>query len=376
MTTQPSFLFVHSYYPRFLEALYRQEPMLASMVFESQRRRIFDTFFGVSDAYSNGLRSLGVEAREVIADADILQARWALEHGIHPDGNIHDQRRQIVAAQVAHYRPDVLYVFEWNPLGDRFVEEMRAQVAMTVGQIASPLPANRTFRGYDLMISSYPPVVEHFRREGGVGELLRLAFDDRVPLKIPQVESQHDVTFVGGFAPSHPDRIAWLERLAAKIELDVFGYGAEQIPAGSPLRARHHGEAWGLAMYQVLQQSRITLNRHAYIDVRGTVEHRYANNMRLYEATGVGTCLVTEDHENLSEMFDPGREVVAYASDAECVEKMRNLLKNAEARSQIAAAGQRRTLRDHTYRRRMQELLGIVTRYLQRRARDANRATL
>jgi len=376
MTTQPSFLFVHSYYPAFLETLYRQEPTLASMAFEPQRRRIFDTYFGVSDAYSNGLRLLGVEAQEVISDADILQARWAVEHGIHPEGNIHDRRRQIVAAQVAHYRPDVLYIFEWNPLGDRFVEEMRAQVALTVGQIASPLPANRTFRGYDLMISSYPPIVEHFRREGGAGELLRLAFDDRVPPKLPQVDSKYDVTFVGGFAPSHPDRIPWLERLARDIELDVFGYGAEQIPAGSPLRAKHHGESWGLAMYQVLQCSRITLNRHAHIDVRGRTEHRYANNMRLYEATGVGTCLLTEDHENLSDMFDLGREIVTYASDAECVEKLRSLLESVELRRRIAAAGQRRTLRDHTYGRRMEELLGIVTRHLRRHECGANRATL
>ena len=40
----------------------------------------------------------------------------------------------------------------------------------------------------------------------------------------------------------------------------------------------------------------------------------YANNMRLYEATGVGALLVTDWKENLGEMFEPGKEVVAYRS--------------------------------------------------------------
>ena len=375
MSTPLSFLFVHTYYPEFLENLYAQDVGLRSADFHKQRRQIFDTFFGVSDAYSAGLKCLGCPAEEVIANADVLQGQWALEHGLTLSGNIHDQRRQILAAQIDHYRPEVLYVFEWNPLGDRFVEEMRSRVRLTVGQIASPLPPNRTFRGYDLMISSYPPIVTHFRRIGGDASLLHLAFDERVLDSLAQGDPQHDVTFVGGFAPSHPDRIRWLEELNHKVSVDVYGYGGEQIGAESPLRQRHRGEAWGLDMYEVLVRSRLTLNRHAHIDVRGETLHRFANNMRLYEATGVGTCLVTENHDNLSDMFVPGREVVTYEDDVDCIEKVRYYLEHPEARNVIAAAGRTKTVREHTYQKRMSELQEIMCERLREPRRAPRHVT-
>ena len=42
--------------------------------------------------------------------------------------------------------------------------------------------------------------------------------------------------------------------------------------------------------------------------------------MRLYEATGVGTLLVTDYKDNLHEMFIPGKEVVVYRDADEAVE--------------------------------------------------------
>ena len=360
----PSVLFVHTYYPEFVESLYLADPSLEQLDFERQRRRLFETRFGVSDAYSDGLRRCGWRAEEVIVNADRLQARWAGEHEVELFGNIHDVRRQIAAAQVAHYRPDVLYVFEWNPLGDAFLADIKPRVRLLVGQIASPLPENRSFAAYDLMISSYPPIVDHFRNSGGDAELLRLAFDERVLERLPEKTSEFVATFVGGFAPSHPDRIAWLEGLSEQADLDIFGYGVEETSPDSPVRRRHRGHAWGWEMYHVLRNSRLTLNRHAHIDVRGEVVHRWANNMRLYEATGVGTCLLTESRENLPEMFEPDSEVLTYDNDADCIEKVRHLLDQDAQRVRIAEAGQRRTLRDHTYRIRMRELSDMLRQRL------------
>jgi len=94
-------------------------------------------------------------------------------------------------------------------------------------------------------------------------------------------------------------------------------------------------------MYHVLNCSRITLNHHG--DVLP-----YANNMRLFEATGVGTLLLTDWKENLGEMFDPGKEVVAYRTPEECAELIRYYLAHDDERQAIARAGQGRTLREHT----------------------------
>ena len=111
-------------------------------------------------------------------------------------------------------------------------------------------------------------------------------------------------------------------------------------------------------MFRVLHQSRITLNHH--IDVA----EDYAGNLRLFEATGMGSLLVTDWKKNLHEMFEPDKEVVAYRTQEECVEKVEYYLAHDDEREAIARAGQQRTLRDHTFRRRMQELEGIVLKYL------------
>jgi len=357
---RPKVLIVGTYYPEFLAEWYGGDSQLADWPYEQQLRRLFATGFGLGDAYSDGLRQHGWEAHEVVCNADPLQARWALEHDLTLTGNVHDRRRAAVAGQVAHLRPDVLLVFEWCPLGDAFLAEIKSRVRLLTGQISSPLPANRTFAAYDLMISSWRPIVEYFRREGIDSEPLRLAFDQRVLQELAAGSEKYDVSFVGGFAAVHQDRIAWLERLLANVEIAVFAYGIEATAAGSRIRARHHGSVWGRQMYDVLGQSRITLNRHARIDVRGTIDTDVAANMRLYEATGVGTCLVTDAKRNLSEMFEPGREVVTYADDEECIAQIQYLLDHDEERRRIAKAGQNRTLREHTYAARMGELSELL----------------
>jgi hypothetical protein len=48
----------------------------------------------------------------------------------------------------------------------------------------------------------------------------------------------------------------------------------------------------------------VALNRHI------AAAEGHANNMRLYEATGVGTCLLTDRGSNLGELFEVGREVI------------------------------------------------------------------
>jgi spore maturation protein CgeB len=111
-------------------------------------------------------------------------------------------------------------------------------------------------------------------------------------------------------------------------------------------------------MYRALARSHVTLNRHI------NVAENYANNMRLYEATGVGTLLITDHKDNLGELFDVGKEVVAYSSPEEAADLMRYYLDHPEEASEIARAGQARTLREHTYQRRMEELVGILQRFV------------
>jgi len=113
---------------------------------------------------------------------------------------------------------------------------------------------------------------------------------------------------------------------------------------------RCHPSVMGRNMYNVLHQSRITFDKHADAGC-GNV-----GNMRMFEATGVGTCLLTDNGSNMQDLFEPDKEVVVYSSIDDAVEKVTYLLDHPGEAEQIAKAGQTRTLKDHTIMNRCQQI--------------------
>jgi hypothetical protein len=106
--------------------------------------------------------------------------------------------------------------------------------------------------------------------------------------------------------------------------------------------------------YELIAKSRIVLNVHRD-------EEEDYGNLRVYEATGVGSLLLTDRGESLKEFFkvDFGSEnametaEIATFTDAEdCRQKIDFLLKNPAVANRIAANGRNRTLRDHTVMKR------------------------
>jgi len=117
------------------------------------------------------------------------------------------------------------------------------------------------------------------------------------------------------------------------------------------LHAVYQGEAWGREMYNILRRSRITLNYH--IDLA----EGWANNMRLYEATGSGTLLLTDRQRNINDIYADGSEIATYSSPGECVAQIHRYLADEATRARIADAGQRRAVTCNNYRTRTAEIV-------------------
>jgi len=231
-------------------------------------------------------------------------------------------------------------------------------VKLLVGEHGSVLSEKLDLRCYDLITSLLPDSVTEFRQLGVYSELHRLAFEPRILSHLKDQKKTMDISFVGGLYDVHSGRIHLLEVLATRFgQMQIWGPDVSHLSKTSPIRERYAGEAWGLKMYQVMYRSAMTLNTHGD-------RAAYAGNMRLFEATGVGTLLVTDWQENLHEIFEPGKEVIAYRTPEECAELIQYYLEHVEERETIARAGQERTLREHTYYKRMQELVDILERYL------------
>jgi spore maturation protein CgeB len=386
------FLILNSDYPLFLSDLYERERGLAERSFDEQLRTRMDTLFGVADFYSHNLRQLGHQAHDVIVNNEALQGAWAREHGfaphspwgpqvtksssqrlsrgavqtrLHSLGHLLSRARRVPVAdtpwfypilerQIEHFRPDILLNQDIGMVKVDFLKRLRSHYGLLVGQIASPIPTGQAFASYDLMLSSLPNLVEQFRRAGVRAELHRLGFDQRVLEQGSPGPRALPLSFVGQISTAHVDRLRLLEMMSEQGPLEVWGFGMELVPEDSPVRSRYRGRAWGADMYRILRQSKMTLNKH--LDVAGP----HANNMRLYEATGSGALLLTDAKDDLAEVFTPGEEVVTYSSAEECRVLAAHYLHHSDEREAIALAGQRRTLADHTYERRMSELVEIV----------------
>ena len=380
-------LVVDTYYPAFLRSQYAAAPGLAARPYAEQLQSLIECSFGTSDAYSRHLRRLGGDAADVIANCEPLQRRWLAEHGIgRPRGaRLADlapaalagaaHRRWLqraLAAQVADFAPDVLYVQDPWFVDARTLDLARRGGAMVATQIASPPPPPARLRHYDLILTSFPHYVERFRALGLASEYLRIGFDETVMDRLarrslavaPGAERRFAASFVGGLDPRvHAAGTTVLEHACREADVDVWGYGAAALPPHSPILRRYHGEAWGLDMYAVLARSRIAINRHV------DAAEGHANNMRLYEATGAGALLLTDAGCNLPDLFEPGREVVVYDSADDLGEKLHHYLGHDDERRLIAAAGQARTLAEHTYADRIIELGAILANHLARRRR-------
>jgi hypothetical protein len=368
---------VDTYYPKFLASHYARNPALRHASYPVQRDSLLQATFGTSDFYSRHLNDLGWEAHDLISNCVPLQSRWASDRGVHFSklalrmshrfyrlpvigpwlaalpGFLH-----IVMEQVRAQQPDVLYCQDVSLFPPDALRTLSHHVPLIVGQIASPLPPQPFLEGYNLILTSFPHFVPRLRATGVASQYLRIGFEARVLGRLGPVEKDIDASFVGGLSRHHGKAIPTFEYLARRTPIQFFGYGVRTLGFRSPIRPRHHGEVWGMDMYRALARSRVTLNRH--IDVA----ENFANNMRLYEATGVGTLLITDQKDNLDELFKVGKEVVAYTSPEEAADLIRYYLSHPDEAEAIAKAGQERTLRDHTYRRRMEELVAILKSYL------------
>lgn len=398
------FLIINTDYVEFLRELYTKNPGLDRASYMEQMRIRNESLFGTADFYSSNLRLFGHEAWDIHANNEYLQKAWVREY----TGAITDSRSglycpdvleplkqyaikaahriparylrpckralwrfadphpqwyySILESQIRYYQPDIIWNHDFT-LSTGFLRKMKTYTNLLIGQIAAPFPEGIDYNVYDLILSSLPNFVEYFRSLGVNSELQRLYFEPEVLAALPQeTDTQIPVSFVGSISSAHDRRVKWLESVCRAIsqhtKFGIWGTGMDTLPKNSPLRRVYQGPAWGKDMYSILKASKITLNNH--IDIAGGD----ANNMRLYEATGVGTLLITDWKENLSEIFEPGKEVVTYHTPEECVEQISYYLENDREREAIARAGQERTLKEHTYYQRIKELSTIVEKYL------------
>ena len=386
-------LVLNADYPRFLAWLYGRQPGLENASYAAQMAARNASLFGVADFYSRNFAALGHSAAEIHVNNSWLQTAWANEHGLAIEQplataaggpalpgwlqravapfkpmlrplarkvglspRLDAQAEKVLLAQIEDFRPDMVLNQDIFYVDTGLIRRIKAVGnPILIGQVGIAPSRGEDWTVYDLMISQLPTTVKSLRALGVHSEVCQLAFEPAILDILPEKPAVDiDVSFVGTVSVDHRQRIALLEAVAGRHDLKLWGNRPQALPASSPLHRCYQGEVWGADMYQVLRRSRITLNSH--IDMAGSE----AGNMRLFEATGVGTFLLTDFKDNLDTLFAPDREVAVWRSIDDCLGGIGRYLGDEAARTAIARAGHEKTMAQHTYRHRAVEILAFA----------------
>jgi spore maturation protein CgeB len=337
----------------------------------------------VADNFPDWYHLLGEELRAVygwdveffIPNARALNDIWRAEN---PSGaELHGE--SLLLHQIQKAKPDALYAYlcssgrEWRD----FLPRVRAAVPslkVIAGQDGVGRCDLEMQRGVDVVFSCLRHIADYYQQNWSGGVYFPYAYStklDELTAGLPTTQVAHSLGFVGSLfsfnEADHSTRKTLLLALGRKYPLKVW---TSSVAAGRPylrksqiyrflagdwqgladaalLHKMCQGEACGIEMFALLRRTSISINAHI------ATAKGFAANMRLFEATGAGSCLVTESASNLGDFFEPDYEVVSYKSIDECVEKVGWLLAHPDEQAAIAERGRKRVLQQHLYKHRV-----------------------
>ena len=149
-------------------------------------------------------------------------------------------------------------------------------------------------------------------------------------------------------------RIRLLEALG---DFDLHIYGNEdwnKVAAGSPVMKHFKGPADPVKQLPaIFVSSKINLNIHS-VQCRGSL------NQRDFNAPIAGGFLLSDWVPASARYFDPGEEAVYFKDIKDLRAKINYYLKHPEERNRIIKSGRKNVLQQHTYLKRVEQLMYIL----------------
>lgn len=398
--------------------LCKKYPQFQVASYHEKQKLVFQNFYVHFDSFSFWMSKLGHECHEILYDFKLLQQTWAKENGIF----YHEKK--VLFAQIQKIKPDILYfqdvlsmsLSEMKSLKKRF--PFLKKIIIFRGFPSETKDLFAKFQLADLVLLGSPKLLSKCRKNNINVYLFPHFFDERVLEKIA-FQPNHEFSFIGssgyGYHFDHYPRYHLLKQLLEKTNIKVWvdeptkpiliSCLKQSIKNGlyqilplipntilqnlkmiMPIKLRRMADTaifckrilgdknikiarvplkdffpkaiypglYGIDLFQVMKNSKVVLNKHS-LHADGFVD-----NMRMFQVTGVGSCLLTDAGKNLNDLYDIDNEIITYNCLEECIEKSRHLLNHEKLRKTIAINGQKRTLKDHTAKKRFEMLNNLI----------------
>ncbi|MCC6145363.1 MAG: glycosyltransferase, partial [Candidatus Hydrogenedentes bacterium] len=241
------------------------------------------------------------------------------------------------------YKPDLYLWIDSGPKDvPEGVEELACpKMAYLIDTHIAPEIRLDMARHLDVCFIAQKGQLDWFRR-AGIQHIfwMPLACSPRLHA-VPEQDRTLDVAYVGSLSEEEGNRRRML---------------LEQVQAQFP---NHFvGRAWPHEMAEIYGKAKIVVNACVNHDL----------NMRVFEGMAAGALVLTDEAEGLADLFEDGRHLVVYHDEAELLEKISWYLDHPAERDAIARAGQALVLKEHTYSRRLEEMLRMTDESMGERA--------
>jgi len=260
-----------------------------------------------------------------------------------------------VSQYIDHINPDVIFLREPSGIDYNFLNQYASR-CLIVTRLNCQLQAccNLNPSIIDVLLTGQSEFKAFFELHGIESYIMRDAFEPEILKECSQDNSKYDITFVGALGGQyHKRRSSTLNEIAKDFPFKWWGPKGKNIKNYPYLENTWQGITGGLDMFKIYYNSKIVLNDYP------DFTRNEAVNQRIFEVMGSGSMLLTRNAINLKDEF-PEDCLSMYYDTNECKEKIEYYLDNERERSKIAKNGQENVLRNHTYYKRMGQLISIL----------------
>lgn len=366
------FVQVHTFYEDYLDSFYSRNSNLGSSSFKEQTDALINDGFSGIHIIAPYMNDLGYDSQLIIANNKQAQLKWLKENNISfsNDGNLSNR---ILAEQINRIEPDVLYLSDPITFDSKFVKQLNKKPQLVIGWRAADIPASTDWSLFDIMLSGLTGILKTANVLGAKESIyFTPGFPQHLLSELNDSEKIYDVVFCGSWTTGqHKKRNEFLKAVAdyasqtKSFRPAFFINGKDIDPAVAQF---NHGALFGKEMHRVLAQSKIVIDSRGDIRFRGNDDIDIAGNetinMRLFEAAGCGAFLLTENFENLPQLFKIGKEIETFKDAKELIEKIEYYLTHENKRKAIALAGQQRCLKDYSMQSRTKAFDDLIKKSL------------
>ncbi len=356
----------------------------------------FNDGFGGVGAWARNLRAINTDAEELIINDRILLKKLAKEL------NSNNSDFENILVVIKDFSPDIIVFSNPNMFNFKQLDQIKEinNIKKMIAWQCAPLNELiiRRLRYFDFILTCTPGFVELYSKLNIKSYLIYHSFDSENNFNINNFNINSDkvneLIFIGSLwlyneVDWHLERLRFLNNIAKKFPVSYYlsirkdnfikanikrgMYYIDKYTSLTFEKTKNYNDSpkyiklpegfkghikndvyWGRRMIERLSQSTMALNFH--VGAAG----EYAGNIRLFEAAGAGTCLITDKKKNIVELFEPDKEIVVYEDQTDCIEKIKYLYNNPNKAIEIGKNARERILKEHTTKKRMNQFIEIL----------------